>query len=122
MGRALQEPTHDDRPPFPPRLSAQHDALPILPTHEPPAHDPEHPQNPGIDSPGYEVTDVNVNGIVVFLASLGAFVGVCYYRPLLQIDPTGQMGSWLKSAKSWGWSGWRESNPRMQLGKLPFYH
>jgi hypothetical protein len=21
-----------------------------------------------------------------------------------------------------GWSGRRESNPRMQLGKLPFYH
>jgi hypothetical protein len=26
----------------------------------------------------------------------------------------------LKRAKSW--SGRRESNPRMQLGKLPFYH
>jgi hypothetical protein len=49
-----------------------------MPTHEPPAHDPEHPQNPGVDSPGYEVTDVNVNGIVVFLASLGAFVGVFF--------------------------------------------
>jgi hypothetical protein len=37
--------------------------------HEPPAHDPHDPHNPGynpgIDSPGYEVTDVNVNGIVV---------------------------------------------------------
>ena len=30
------------------------------------------------DSPGYEVTDVNVNGIVVFLASLAAFVGVFF--------------------------------------------
>ena len=28
--------------------------------------------------PGYEVTDVNVNGIVVFLASLAAFVGVFF--------------------------------------------
>src|SRR6202012_3048501 len=33
---------------------------------------------PLADSPGYEVTDVNVNGIVVFLASLGAFVGVFF--------------------------------------------
>jgi hypothetical protein len=53
-----------------------------MPTHEPPAHDPRDPHNPGhnpgIDSPGYEVTDVNVNGIVVFLASLGAFVGVFF--------------------------------------------
>ena len=30
------------------------------------------------ESVGYEVTDVNVNGIVVFLASLGAFVGVFF--------------------------------------------
>jgi hypothetical protein len=53
-----------------------------MPTHEPPAHDPHDPNshdyNPGADSPGYEVTDVNVNGIVVFLASLGAFVGVFF--------------------------------------------
>ncbi|MGC2398924.1 MAG: hypothetical protein WA510_04045 [Acidobacteriaceae bacterium] len=43
-----------------------------------PTHDPIEPQNPGVDSPGYEVTDVNVNGIVVFLASLFAFVGVFF--------------------------------------------
>jgi hypothetical protein len=52
-----------------------------MPTHEPPAHDPHDPRdphNPGVDSPGYEVTDVNVKGIVVFLASLGAFVGVFF--------------------------------------------
>jgi hypothetical protein len=53
-----------------------------MPTHEPPARDPHDPHNPGYnpetDSPGYEVTDVNVNGIVVFLASLGAFVGVFF--------------------------------------------
>ena len=30
------------------------------------------------EAAGYEVTDVNVNGIVVFLASLGAFVGVFF--------------------------------------------
>ncbi len=51
-----------------------------MPTHE--SHDPHDPNstdyNPGTDSPGYEVTDVNVNGIVVFLASLGAFVGVFF--------------------------------------------
>jgi hypothetical protein len=53
-----------------------------MPTHEPPAHDPRDPNspdyNPGVDSPGYEVTDVNVKGIVVFLASLFAFVGVFF--------------------------------------------
>ncbi len=31
------------------------------------------PHKPEADSPGYEVTDVNVNGIVVFLASLARF-------------------------------------------------
>src|ERR1700760_3370961 len=50
-----------------------------MPTHDSPGHDPHTPgHNPGVDSPGYEVTDVNVNGIVVFLASLGAFVGVFF--------------------------------------------
>jgi hypothetical protein len=53
-----------------------------MPMHEPPAHDPHDPNspdyNPGADSPGYEVTDVNVKGIVVFLASLFAFVGVFF--------------------------------------------
>jgi hypothetical protein len=55
-----------------------------MPTHDP--HDPMETHGPspdsheyaGADSPGYEVTDVNVNGIVVFLASLGAFVGVFF--------------------------------------------
>jgi hypothetical protein len=53
-----------------------------MPTHEPPNRDPHDPNspsyNPGADSPGYEVTDVNVKGIVVFLASLFAFVGVFF--------------------------------------------
>jgi hypothetical protein len=53
-----------------------------MPTHEPPTSDPHDPNshsyNPGADSPGYEVTDVNVKGIVVFLASLFAFVGVFF--------------------------------------------
>jgi hypothetical protein len=53
-----------------------------MPTHEPPNHDPHDPNspdyNPGADSPGYEVTDVNVKGIAVFLASLFAFVGVFF--------------------------------------------
>jgi hypothetical protein len=49
-----------------------------MPTHDSPGHDPLDPHNLGTDSPGYEVTDVNVNGIVVFLASLGAFVGVFF--------------------------------------------
>jgi hypothetical protein len=49
-----------------------------MPTHDPPAHGPMDPQKPEGDSPGYEVTDVNVNGIVVFLASLFVFVGVFF--------------------------------------------
>src|SRR5271170_8352512 len=47
-----------------------------MPTHDP--HDPNHPQHPEVGSVGYEVTDVNVSGIVVFLASLAAFVGVFF--------------------------------------------
>jgi hypothetical protein len=43
-----------------------------------PTHDPIEPKNPGVDSPGFEVTDVTVNGIVDFLASLFAFVGVFF--------------------------------------------
>jgi hypothetical protein len=43
-----------------------------------PTHDSIEPQNPGVDSPGYETTDVNVSGVVVFLASLGAFLGVFF--------------------------------------------
>ena len=43
-----------------------------MPTHDPHYHDD--PQAPLADSPGYEVTDVNVNGIVVFLASLAGCV------------------------------------------------
>jgi hypothetical protein len=45
-----------------------------MPTHDP-SNDP-HKLPSG--SPGYEVTDVNVSGIVVFLAALGAFVGVFF--------------------------------------------
>jgi hypothetical protein len=50
-----------------------------MPTHDP--HDPHDPIDPHLaesESIGYEVTDVNVNGIVVFLASLIAFVGVFF--------------------------------------------
>jgi len=47
-----------------------------MPTHDPHYHDD--PKAPLADSPGYEVTDVNVKGIVVFLASLFAFVGVFF--------------------------------------------
>jgi hypothetical protein len=43
-----------------------------------PTHDPIEPVNPDSANAGYEVTDVNVNGIVVFLASLGAFVLVFF--------------------------------------------
>jgi hypothetical protein len=51
-----------------------------MPTHDSPVpHDPLDPQKPGVaDSPGYETTDVNVSGVVVFLAALGAFVGVFF--------------------------------------------
>jgi hypothetical protein len=43
-----------------------------------PTHDPIDPQLTESENAGYEVTDVNVNGIVVFLASLGAFVAVFF--------------------------------------------
>jgi hypothetical protein len=43
-----------------------------------PTHDPIEPQHPGPPSVGYETTDVNVSGVVVFLAALGAFVGVFF--------------------------------------------
>jgi len=43
-----------------------------------PTHDPIEPQHPGPENVGYEVTDVNVNGIVAFLASLGGFVAVFF--------------------------------------------
>ncbi len=49
-----------------------------MPMHDPPAHDPNEPQKTASESAGYEITDVNVNGIVVFLASLAAFVGVFF--------------------------------------------
>jgi hypothetical protein len=43
-----------------------------------PTHDPHDTHRPESESIGYEVTDVNVNGIAVFLASLFAFVGVFF--------------------------------------------
>jgi hypothetical protein len=43
-----------------------------------PTHEPIEPQHPGADSPGFETTDINVSGVVVFLAALGAFVGVFF--------------------------------------------
>jgi hypothetical protein len=50
-----------------------------MPTHDPiDPKDPKAPQKPGSDYVGYEVSDVNVRSIVVFLASLGAFVGVFF--------------------------------------------
>src|ERR1700761_6720345 len=50
-----------------------------MPTHDPGQleNDPHEHHDLG-DSPGYEVTDVNVSGVAVFLASLGAFVGVFF--------------------------------------------
>jgi hypothetical protein len=50
-----------------------------MPTHDP--HDPHHSTDPHAaesESAGYEITDVEVNGIAVFLASLAAFVGVFF--------------------------------------------
>jgi hypothetical protein len=43
-----------------------------------PTHDPVEPQEPGNLSAGYELTDVSVKGVVVFLAALAAFVGVFF--------------------------------------------
>jgi hypothetical protein len=46
-----------------------------MPTHD--SHDSHEPLDL-TNSPGYEVSDVNVNGVVIFLASLIAFVGVFF--------------------------------------------
>jgi hypothetical protein len=46
-----------------------------MPTHD--SHDSREPLDLR-NSPGYEVSDVNVKGVVVFLASLAAFVGVFF--------------------------------------------
>jgi hypothetical protein len=43
-----------------------------------PTHDPVDPKLTESENAGYEITDVNVNGIVVFLASLGGFVAVFF--------------------------------------------
>ena len=43
-----------------------------------PTHDPIEPQKPGNISNGFEATDINVSGVLVFLASLGAFIGVFF--------------------------------------------
>jgi hypothetical protein len=43
--------------------------------HTPDSHEPEKPVDA---SAGYEITDVNVNGVVIFMASLAAFVGVFF--------------------------------------------
>lgn len=44
-------------------------------------HEPNHRHEPPIDAehPGYEVTDVNVNGVAVFLAGLFGFVFVFFF-------------------------------------------
>jgi hypothetical protein len=43
-----------------------------------PTREPNEPQKPGAESPGFETTDVNVSGVLVFLASLAAFIGVFF--------------------------------------------
>jgi hypothetical protein len=43
-----------------------------------PTHDENEPNLAESEKVGYEITDVNVRSIVVFLASLGAFVGVFF--------------------------------------------
>jgi len=95
-----------------------------MPTHDP--HDPNHPQHPEINSPGYEVTDVNVNGIVVFLASLAAFVGVFFIfcfgmgkvinNALTKRD--GPPNQWNQANIPAGKLRNMESNPAMQQQEL----
>ena len=38
-----------------------------------------HSTNDGHDSPGYETTDVNVGGIIVFLAGLSGFILIFFF-------------------------------------------
>lgn len=51
-----------------------------MPTNDHDLHQPGEPDLKGrtTESPGYETTDVNVNGVVVFLAGLGGFLIVFF--------------------------------------------
>jgi hypothetical protein len=51
-----------------------------MPTNDHDLHQPGEPDIKGrsTESPGYETTDVNVNGVVVFLAGLGGFLIVFF--------------------------------------------
>ncbi|HEV2710462.1 MAG TPA: hypothetical protein VGU67_09640 [Edaphobacter sp.] len=51
-----------------------------MPTNEHDLKQPGEPDHKGRDSesPGYETTDVNINGVVVFLAGLGGFLVVFF--------------------------------------------
>jgi hypothetical protein len=48
----------------------------------------------------------------------------CTRDSVMTFSSTRQRAGWPGNAVHCGktWSGRRESNPRMQLGKLPFYH
>jgi hypothetical protein len=46
--------------------------------HDQKSHDPHYTPGHTADSPGYEVSDVNANGVVVFLAGLAGFLVVFF--------------------------------------------
>ena len=46
--------------------------------HSDPHSDPQHGQQHTPESPGYETTDVNIGGVVVFLSALLGFLGVFF--------------------------------------------
>jgi hypothetical protein len=56
----------------------------------------------------------------MFLRIFQSSLGEGALTPILQ--PNRSRESHARSGKIRKWSGRRESNPRMKLGKLPFYH
>jgi hypothetical protein len=91
-----------------------------------PTHDPVDPKLTESENAGYEITDVNVNGIVVFLASLGAFVAVFFVfcfgmgkvinNALTKRD--GPPNQWNQANIPTGKLRNMESNPAMQQQEL----
>ena len=49
-----------------------------MPTNDPNPHGHDYTTGHSEDAPGYEVTDVNVNGILVFLSGLAGFLAVFF--------------------------------------------
>src|SRR2546429_5932142 len=49
-----------------------------MPTNDPNTHGHHYTPGHSEESPGYEVTDVNANGVLIFLSGLAGFVAVFF--------------------------------------------